>query len=115
MLFRSGETGRVGGAGIASDTPPAVGQRANAQTQSGPGWGFLAYLSVSHFLTMYGFYLMLTWLPYYLETVRGLKGGLSAVIPVVMPLIMAPSTILWGLAADKRSCSRCRSRRRADY
>ena len=51
---------------------------------------------------MYGFYLMLTWLPYYLETVRGLKGGLSAVIPVVMPLIMAPSTILWGLAADKR-------------
>lgn len=66
------------------------------------GWAFLALMSLTHFLTMYGFYLMLTWLPYYLETVRGLKGGLSAVIPVVMPLIMAPSTIIWGNAADRK-------------
>ncbi|MEX0974294.1 MAG: MFS transporter [Bacillota bacterium] len=73
-----------------------------AGSKTGPGWGFLACLAFSHFLTMYGFYLMLTWLPYYLETVRGLKGGLSAVIPVVMPLIMAPATILWGFAADRR-------------
>jgi MFS family permease len=73
-----------------------------APTNSLPGWGFLAYLSVSHFLTMYGFYLMLTWLPYYLETVRGLKSGLSAVVPIVMPLIMAPATIIWGMAADRR-------------
>jgi MFS family permease len=69
---------------------------------AGPGWKFLAYMAACHFLTMYGFYLMLTWLPYYLETVRGLKGGLSAVIPVVMPLIMAPATVVWGFAADKR-------------
>ncbi|MGE5580434.1 MAG: MFS transporter [Bacillota bacterium] len=67
-----------------------------------PDWGFLAFMSLSHFLTMYGFYLMLSWLPYYLETVRGLQGGLSAVVPIVMPLMMAPSTILWGVAADKR-------------
>lgn len=59
-------------------------------------------LSASHFLSMYGFYVMLTWLPYYLETVRGIKGVLSGVIPIVMPLIMAPSTVICGAIADKK-------------
>ncbi len=77
----------------------AVPQRAAPRRTS---WGFLALMSVCHFFSMYGFYLMLSWLPYYLETVRGLQGGLSAVVPVVMPLIMAPSAILWGIAADRR-------------
>lgn len=75
----------------------------SASIAAGARWGFLGCLAFAHFLTMYGFYLMLTWLPYYLETVRGLKGGLSAVIPVVMPLIMAPATVMWGFAADRRS------------
>ena len=88
--------------GTTPATPTILTSGQPSRPRTGPGWGFLAYLSAAHFLTMYGFYLMLTWLPYYLETVRGLKGGLSAVIPVVMPLIMAPSTILWGLAADRR-------------
>ncbi len=62
---------------------------------------FLIYMAIAHFLTMYGFYLMLSWLPYYLETVRGFTGWLPAVIPVAMPLIMSPAAILWGLAADR--------------
>jgi MFS family permease len=80
------------GAGSSVSKPPAVG----------PGWGFLGYVTASHFLSMYGFYLMLTWLPYYLETARGYKGRLSAVIPIVMPLIMAPATIIWGMISDRR-------------
>jgi len=65
-------------------------------------WGPLLYLSLAHFLSMYGFYVMLTWMPYYLESVRGLTGNLAAVVPVAMPLIMAPATVIWGMAADKR-------------
>lgn len=62
---------------------------------------FLVAMCGAHFMSMYGFYLMLTWLPYYLETVRGYRGTLSAVIPIVMPLIMAPATIAGGLISDR--------------
>jgi len=62
---------------------------------------FLTLFSVTHFLSMYGFYLMLTWLPYYLEAIRGFSPGLSATIPVVMPFVMAPATILGGYISDK--------------
>lgn len=64
-------------------------------------WVFLTFFSITHFLSMYGFYLMLTWLPYYLETIRGFDQSLAAIIPVVMPFAMAPSTILGGYVADK--------------
>lgn len=103
--------GTVGSQRTDSQPTPSQGSalaRTPAQRSASPsatrrtGWAFLAFMSLAHFLTMYGFYLMLSWLPYYLETVRGLEGGLSAVVPIVMPLMMAPSTILWGLAADKR-------------
>ncbi|MGI6660947.1 MAG: MFS transporter [Bacillota bacterium] len=67
----------------------------------GPRWRFLFFMAACHFLTMYSFNMMLTWLPYYFETVRGFEGGLAAVIPVVMPLVMAPAAIVWGIAADK--------------
>jgi len=69
-------------------------------------WLFLGLLSASHFLSMYGFYLMLTWLPYYLETVRGMGATLSSVIPIIMPLIMAPATLIGGAIADKKG-DRC--------
>lgn len=61
----------------------------------------LGLLCAAHFLTMYGFYLMLTWLPYYLETVRGLVGSLPALIPVGMALAMAPATVVGGIVAGK--------------
>ncbi len=61
----------------------------------------LILFSVTHFLSMYGFYLMLTWLPYYLEAIRGFSPSLSATIPVVMPFVMAPATILGGYISDR--------------
>ncbi len=64
-------------------------------------WVFLTCFSITHFLSMYGFYLMLTWLPYYLETIRGFDQSLAAIIPVVMPFAMAPSTILGGYVSDR--------------
>ncbi len=62
---------------------------------------FLVYMCVAHFMTMYGFYLMLTWLPYYLETVRNLEGSFSTTIPVIMSLVMSPATVLAGLLFGK--------------
>jgi len=62
---------------------------------------FLILFSVTHFLSMYGFYLMLTWLPYYLQAIRGFSPSLSATIPVVMPFVMAPATILGGYISDR--------------
>ncbi len=62
---------------------------------------FLAYMCGAHFFTMYGFYLMLTWLPYYLEAARGLTGSLPATIPVAMALALAPSAVAGGLIADR--------------
>ncbi len=61
----------------------------------------LILFSITHFLSMYGFYLMLTWLPYYLEAIRGFSPSLSATIPVVMPFVMAPATILGGYISDR--------------
>ncbi|MGI6642642.1 MAG: MFS transporter [Bacillota bacterium] len=57
---------------------------------------FMVSMCMAHFMTMYGFYLMLTWLPYYLETVKGLDVGLSTTIPVIMSLVMSPATVLAG-------------------
>lgn len=71
-------------------------------SQIGPRWKFLAFMAGCHFTTMYALNLILTWLPYYLEAVMGFEGELAAVIPVVMPLIMAPAAVVWGGAADKR-------------
>ena len=64
-------------------------------------WVFLTLFSITHFLSMYGFFVMLTWLPYYLEAIRGFGPALSAAIPVVMPFVMAPATILGGYVSDK--------------
>ena len=86
---------KVSGPGSAA--VPAIGHEGTRDF-----WAPLLYLSLAHFLSMYGFYVMLTWIPYYLESVRGLTGKLAAVVPGAMPLIMAPATVIWGIAADKR-------------
>jgi MFS family permease len=80
---------------------PSVSTKDDQPSSAAP-WVFLALMSAAHFLSMYGFYVMLTWMPYYLETARGLEGGLARVIPIVMPLIMAPATIIGGTVADRK-------------
>ncbi|HEY9746592.1 MAG TPA: MFS transporter, partial [Oculatellaceae cyanobacterium] len=79
--------------------PQEVGQ---PLLDSASRWKFLMYMAACHFLTMYSFTMMLTWLPYYLETSVGFEAEMAAAIPGVMPLVMAPAAILWGAAADKR-------------
>lgn len=92
------------GAALEEKAKTIIESKPAALSDPNPAWRvkFLIFLAASHFLTMYGFNLILTWLPYYLETVRQFAGALSASIPLIMPLIMAPSAILWGIAADKQ-------------
>lgn len=52
-------------------------------------------------LSMYGFYVIVTWLPYYLQTVRNMEGGISGVVSTIMPLATIPSAILIGILADR--------------
>lgn len=52
-------------------------------------------------LAMYGFYVIVTWLPYYLQTARGVEGSLAGAISTIMPLATIPSAILVGVLADR--------------
>lgn len=94
-----GKPGKARGAGACGTFS---NEDAPARRSLKEGAAGLALLAASHFLSMYGFYVMLTWMPYYLERVRGIQGRLSAVIPIVMPLIMAPATVAGGMIADKK-------------
>jgi MFS family permease len=50
---------------------------------------------------MYGFYVIVTWLPYYLQMARGIEGGIAGAISTLMPLATVPGAILVGIYADK--------------
>lgn len=52
-------------------------------------------------LTMYGFYVIVTWLPYYLQMSRGIEGGVAGAVSTLMPLATVPGAILVGLYADR--------------
>ena len=52
-------------------------------------------------LAMYGFYVIVTWLPYYLQTARGVEGGVAGAISTIMPLATIPSAVLVGVIADR--------------
>lgn len=52
-------------------------------------------------LAMYGFYVIVTWLPYYLQTARGIEGGIAGAVSTIMPLATIPSAILIGILADR--------------
>lgn len=52
-------------------------------------------------LSMYGFYVIVTWLPYYLLTARGVEGGIAGAVSTIMPLATIPSAILIGMIADR--------------
>lgn len=43
----------------------------------------LAYIII--FCSIYGFFMIITWLPYYLETARGLTGGNIAFVASLVP------------------------------
>lgn len=63
--------------------------------------GTLIKLFLVGALTMYGFYVIVTWLPYYLQMSRGIEGGFAGAVSTLMPLATVPGAILVGVLADR--------------
>lgn len=63
-------------------------------------------LLVTGFCTMYGFFVIITWLPYYLEHARGFSPEVAGYISTIMPLMTVPSVLLFGFLADKTAKQR---------
>jgi MFS family permease len=59
----------------------------------------LTYILI--FCSLYGFFGMLTWLPYYLQTVRGLKGTQTGIISSLVPWASIPGAVLFAYMSDK--------------
>lgn len=59
----------------------------------------LAYITI--FCAIYGFFVVVTWLPYYLQHARGITGGSVAFISSLVPWAAIPGSILFSWVADR--------------
>jgi MFS family permease len=53
------------------------------------------------FCSLYGFFGMLTWLPYYLQTSRGVDASQTGIIASLVPWASIPGAIIFGILSDK--------------
>ncbi|RJS67268.1 MFS transporter [Priestia filamentosa] len=53
------------------------------------------------FCSLYGFFGMLTWLPYYLQTARGVDGSQIGIIASLVPWASIPGAIFFGYISDR--------------
>jgi len=53
------------------------------------------------FCSLYGFFGMLTWLPYYLQTARDIEASQTGIISSLVPWASIPGAILFGLLSDR--------------
>lgn len=53
------------------------------------------------FCSLYGFFAVLTWLPYYLQTARGMAGAEVGIISSLVPWASIPGAIFFGYLSDK--------------
>lgn len=90
----------------ANEDGPPPGQRSSPAVKS-PGVSritlfsrdlTLSYLTV--FSTMYGFFVILTWLPFYLQTVRGYSGEEAGLVSILVPFCAVPAGLLAGRISD---------------
>jgi len=102
-----GEPKRVGGA------PKRVGGGPGPAAEAGrhrttPGTPFRAVLTprllrayLLNFCSLYAFFMLLTWLPYYLEFERGVAGSVTGVVASLMPWASIPSGLFVSVLSDR--------------
>lgn len=56
---------------------------------------------ITIFTSIYGFFVIITWLPYYLEHTRGITGGEIAFVSSLVPWASIPAAIFFSWVADK--------------
>lgn len=84
-------------------------RQANGKPTSGmdaAAWRTLILMGIFNLAVMYGFYVILTWLPYYLQTVRGYSGGEAGLVSTIMPLVAIPAAIISAQRSDKAGSRR---------
>ncbi|MBO3065059.1 MULTISPECIES: MFS transporter [Staphylococcus] len=59
----------------------------------------LAYIII--FCSIYGFFMIITWLPYYLETERGINGAQVAFIASLVPWAAIPGSLFFSWLSDR--------------
>lgn len=59
----------------------------------------MAYITI--FCSIYGFFMILTWLPYYLEHERGLEGGSIAYVASLLPWAAIPGSLIFSYISDR--------------
>lgn len=59
----------------------------------------LVYILI--FCSLYGFFGMLTWLPYYLQSSRGLEASETGIIASLVPWASIPGAIFFGYMSDR--------------
>jgi len=62
---------------------------------------WLTYVLI--FCSLYGFFGMLSWLPYYLQTARGIDGSETGIISSIVPWAALPGALVFGWLSDKLS------------
>jgi len=105
LLLR--EPKRVGG------EPKRVGGGPDPAAEAGrhrttPGTPFRAVLTprllrayLLNFCSVYSFFMLLTWLPYYLEFERGVAGSVTGLVASLMPWASIPSGLLVSVLSDR--------------
>lgn len=59
------------------------------------------FVYVLIFCSLYGFFGMLTWLPYYLQTARDIEASQTGIISSLVPWASIPGAILFGYLSDR--------------
>ena len=102
-LLRAAKTDPVDteqGTGVraaSSDRTP-VGKRSTLHVLQRPA---LLWLCVANFCSLYGFFLILTWLPYYLQNVRAMTTVQSGLVSSIVLWVSIPSALILSTLSDR--------------
>jgi MFS family permease len=76
--------------------------RARHATPAAWGGGrTLLLASATSFCSMYAFYVLVTWLPFYLQSARHLDGGEAGVVSALVPLMSIPASLVAAAWSDR--------------
>ena len=82
------------------------GQQKHRRTRQHPGSHWLRdpvilLIAAANFCSLYGFFLLLTWLPYYLQTVRGILEVQTGWLASLAWWVSIPSSLLFSSLSDR--------------
>ena len=81
--------------------PAAVPAREATTAGWGGGGRTLVLACATSFCSMYAFYVLLTWLPFYLQAARHLDGGEAGLVSALVPLLSIPASLLAAAWCDR--------------